>query len=27
MEKFEGQLKEAMGKGGAYIEIPFNFWS
>ncbi len=24
MEKFEGQLKEAMGKGGAYIEIPFD---
>ncbi|WP_346928996.1 YdeI/OmpD-associated family protein [Clostridium sp.] len=24
MEKFKGQLKEAMGKGGAYIEIPFN---
>ncbi|WP_346916163.1 YdeI/OmpD-associated family protein [Clostridium sp.] len=24
MEKFEGQLKEAIGKGGAYIEIPFN---
>ncbi|WP_346939099.1 YdeI/OmpD-associated family protein [Clostridium sp.] len=24
MEKFGGQLKEAIGKGGAYIEIPFN---
>lgn len=24
MEEFKGQLKEAMGKGGAYIEIPFN---
>ncbi len=24
MENFKGQLKEAIGKGGAYIEIPFN---
>ena len=23
MENFKGQLKEAIGKGGAYIEIPF----
>ena len=24
MEKFNGELKMAQGKGGAYIEIPFN---